>query len=173
MPEPGARLFRNEHPPDAAASHRHEQTRQCGCACKRRNDYCEREDVHNAILRCEKHGLPCATKMGASASYPSLEDCPCVPNSRWPLGSVAHTSCVALAACGRACSRLRRGGERLLAEVIDFTASKEEAPAGGLGHAWLGLQLPERIELGLFTLRRLEKCTCSLLLPHHRQADIA
>jgi len=69
-------------------------------------------------------------------------------------------------------SRRRRTSESLLSEVIDFAASEEEAPAGGLGHAWLGPQLAERIEFGLFTLRRWEKCACSLLLPHHRQADI-
>jgi hypothetical protein len=53
-------------------------------------------------------------------------------------------------------SRRRRTSERLLSEVIDFTASEEEAPAGGLGHAWLGPQLAERIEFDLFTLRRWE-----------------
>src|SRR5215831_8573178 len=99
-----------KQPPDAAASHHHEQNRQCDCSCKRCNHCCERKDVHNAILKCEKHAFPCAAKMGASASYPSLEDCPCVPNSRWPWGSVAHASCVALSACGRACSRPRPGG---------------------------------------------------------------
>src|SRR5262245_16290188 len=36
-----------------------------------------------------------------------------------------------------------------------------------------GAQSAERSELSLFTLRRWEKCPCSLLLPHHRQADIA
>src|SRR5215467_3428221 len=68
-------------------------------------------------------------------------------------------------------SRRRRTSERLLSKVIDFTASEEEAPAGGLGHAWLGPQLAERIEFGLFTLRRWQKCACSLLLTHHLMAN--
>src|SRR5262245_57687013 len=56
----------------------------------------------------------------------------------------------------------------------DFTGSEEEAPAGGDGgHARPGPQSAERIELGLFTLRRWEKCAVSLLLPHHLRADIA
>src|SRR5215831_6955226 len=56
----------------------------------------------------------------------------------------------------------------------DFTASEEKAPAGGgWGHARPGPQSAERIELGLFTLRRWEKCAGSLLLPRHLQADIA
>ena len=56
----------------------------------------------------------------------------------------------------------------------DFTASEEEAPDGGEGgRARPGPQLAERIELGLFTLRRSEKCAGSLLLPHHLQSDIA
>src|SRR5262249_8912431 len=46
------------HPPDAAASYHHEQNRQCGCACKRCNDCCERKEVHNAKLKCEKHAFP-------------------------------------------------------------------------------------------------------------------
>jgi hypothetical protein len=47
------------------------------------------------------------------------------------------------------------------------------APVGRNGGMTTGAQFAERIELGLFTLRRWEKCACSLLLPHHRQADIA
>src|SRR5262249_7853516 len=50
----------------------------------------------------------------------------------------------------------------------DFTASEEEAPAGGgWGACQAGASVAERIELGLFTLRRREKCAGSLLLPHH------
>jgi|SRR5262245_40656339 hypothetical protein len=48
---------------DAAASHHHEQNRHCGCACKRCNDCCERKEVHNAKLKCEKHGFPFGRKM--------------------------------------------------------------------------------------------------------------
>jgi hypothetical protein len=43
----------------------------------------------------------------------------------------------------------------------------------GMGGVTTGARFAERIELGLFTLRRWEKCACSLLLPHHLQADIA
>ena len=38
-------------------------------------------------------------------------------------------------------------------------------------HFWLGPQLAERIEFGLFPLRRWEKCACSLLLTHHLMAN--
>jgi hypothetical protein len=51
-----------KHPPDAAASYHHEQNRQCGCACKRCNDCCERKEVHNAKLKCEKHAFPWTEK---------------------------------------------------------------------------------------------------------------
>jgi hypothetical protein len=78
-------LEATKQPPDAAASYHHEQNRQCSCSHKHCNYCCERKDVHNAILKCEKHAFPSAAKMGASASCPSLEDCPGVPNSRcWP-----------------------------------------------------------------------------------------
>jgi hypothetical protein len=60
----------------------------------------------------------------------------------------------------------------LLSEVKN--SPKNEAPAGGgRGVPWAGaFELAEQIKFGLFTLRRWEKCACSLLLPHHRQADI-
>src|SRR5262249_49402751 len=53
-----------KQPPDAAASHHHEQNRQCNCSCKHCNYCCERKDVHNAILKCEKHAFPSAAKVG-------------------------------------------------------------------------------------------------------------
>src|SRR5215471_14634789 len=47
-----------KQPPHAAASHRHEQNRQCNCSCKHCDYCCERKDVHNAIRKCEKHAFP-------------------------------------------------------------------------------------------------------------------
>src|SRR5215471_13004332 len=51
-----------KQPPDAAASHHHEQNRQCNCRCKHCNYCCERKDVHNAIRKCEKHVFPLDVK---------------------------------------------------------------------------------------------------------------
>src|SRR5215831_13563924 len=53
-----------KQPPHAAASHHHEQNRQCDCSRKHCNDCCKRKDVHNAIRKCEKHAFPSAAKMG-------------------------------------------------------------------------------------------------------------
>src|SRR6516164_9234719 len=56
-------------------------------------------------------------------------------------------------------SRRRRISERLSSEVMTSQHRRKQAPAGGDGgHARPGPQLAERIELGLFTLRRWEKC---------------
>jgi len=59
----------------------------------------------------------------------------------------------------------------MLSEVMN--SPKDGPQPEGMGHTWRGPQLAERIELGLITLRRWEKCAGSLLLPHHRQADTA
>src|SRR5262249_14825656 len=60
--ESGCWLSLNEalakQPPHAAASHHHEQNRQCDRSCKHCNYCCERKDVHNAIRKCEKHAFP-------------------------------------------------------------------------------------------------------------------
>jgi len=59
---PGTVLSRDapsaKQPPDAPASHHHEQNRQCNCSCKHCDYCCERKDVHNAIRKCEKHAFP-------------------------------------------------------------------------------------------------------------------
>src|SRR5262245_21627057 len=64
-----------KQPPDAAASHHHEQNRQCDCSCKHCNYCCERKDVHDAILKCEKHAFPLDGKsprpLTAGASWQS------------------------------------------------------------------------------------------------------
>src|SRR5262245_17598896 len=53
-----------KQPPDAATSYHQEQNRQCNCSCKHCDYCCERKDVHNAVLKCEKHAFPSAAKIG-------------------------------------------------------------------------------------------------------------
>src|SRR5262249_46015681 len=64
-----------KQPPDAAASNHHEKNRQCDCSCKHCNYCCERKDVHDAILKCEKHAFPLDGKsprpLTAGASWQS------------------------------------------------------------------------------------------------------
>src|SRR5262245_760116 len=65
-------------------------------------------------------------------------------------------------------SKRLRISERLLSEVMTSPHRNDKAPAAtsSQGPSW-----QSRIELGLFTLRWREKCACSLLRPHHLQAD--
>src|SRR6516225_6796952 len=67
----------------------------------------------------------------ASASYPSLEDCPGVPNSRWQRACGVRSSSSTWSSLRSISSRRRRIRERLLSEVMN--SPKEEAPAFGAG----------------------------------------
>src|SRR5262249_11463931 len=58
-----------KQPPDAAASHHHEQNRQCNCRCKHCNYCCERKDVHNAIRKCEKYAFPLDGKKAPASTF--------------------------------------------------------------------------------------------------------
>ena len=81
-----------------------------------------------------------------------LDDCPGVPNSRWPWGSVA------LPACGRACARFRPDGVGQRETVVgghDTHRRKRPRPEGHFPTR--AFKLAEQIKLGPFTLRWWEK----------------
>jgi len=95
-----------KQPPDAAASYRHEQNRQCDCSRKHCNDCCKRKDVYDAILKCEKHAFPSAAKMRLLLVILPWK----IALAYRIADGSGRVESVALPARGRACARSRPGG---------------------------------------------------------------
>ena len=74
----------------------------------------------------------------ASASYPSLEDCPGVPNSRWQRACGVRSSSSTWSSLRSISSRRRRIRERLLSEVMTSQHRRRRPQPGGRGACHAG-----------------------------------
>ena len=65
-----------KQPPDAAANYHYEQNHQCNCSHEHCKCCCERQDVHNAVLKCEKHASPDDRPLSKRAVWLAAVDVP-------------------------------------------------------------------------------------------------
>ena len=103
-----------------------------------------------------------ASTDGRTGLNPSLDDCPGVPNSRWPWGSIAHP------ACGRACARSRPGGAGSARDCCRRSRTHRRMrpqPVGEGGCPGLGPSSWQSRSISALALRRRGKCACSFASP--------